>query len=325
MTATPTLPVDRSLAPAANPPNPQIGIVLINWNRFALVAACIDSIRRSGYDRTRIVVVDNGSADDSPAWLRAAYPEIEVIENGQNLGFAGANNVGMRWLLTAGVDCVLLLDDDTEISPAMLHELVAVLFTDEGIGVVGPKIYYFDDAERIWFSGGAVDRLGQADHPGADALDQDVTTLATDVDYITGCALMVKRSVIERVGLLEERFFAYYEETEFCARIRAHGFRVTLVPSATMWHKVRPGDRPSSPVYLYLMTRNRLLYLRCTGASGGTLLAATLDLLRTAASLALRPRHRAARHHVPTLLRGIGDFFRARYGPPPAAVVAARG
>jgi hypothetical protein len=302
--------------------SPAVGIVLLNWNRSDLLAACLDSIFRSDFVHTRILVVDNGSSDDSPSRLRAAYPTVEVIENGRNLGFAAANNVGIRRLLATDVDCLLLLNDDTEISPTMLGELVEALYSDDRIGVVGPTIFYHADRRRIWFSGGAVDRFGQAGHPGADELDSAGDERVRDVDYITGCALMVKRSVFEQVGLLDERFFAYYEETEFCARVRAAGYRVLLVPWASMWHKVRPDDRPSSPMYLYLMTRNRLLYLRCTSASALTQLTATVDILRTAMSLAVRPRHRARRGHASTLVRGVSDFLRARFGPPPPAVMA---
>jgi GT2 family glycosyltransferase len=299
---------------------PTIGIVLLNWNRFDLVAACIDSIRRSDYTETKIVVVDNGSSDDSPARLKDAFPEIHLIENGRNLGFARANNVGIGWLMSVGVDCALLLNDDTEISPDMLSLLVDALYADTSIGVVGPKINYFGDRDRIWFAGGTVDKWGQASHLGADELDPGEQEQERDVDYITGCALMIKRAVLETVGYLDERFFIYYEETEYCARVRASGYRIVIVPQAKMWHKVRPGDRPSSPVYLYLMARNRLLYLRCTGASALTILVATLAIVRTAASWALRPRHRAMRRHAGTLLAAVRDFWLGRFGAPPAAV-----
>jgi GT2 family glycosyltransferase len=295
--------------------------VLLNWNRFDLVAACIDSIRRSDYTETKIVVVDNGSSDDSPARLKDAFPEIHLIENGRNLGFARANNVGIGWLMSVGVDCALLLNDDTEISPDMLSLLVDALYADTSIGVVGPKINYFGDRDRIWFAGGTVDKWGQASHLGTDELDPGEQEQERDVDYITGCALMIKRAVLETVGYLDERFFIYYEETEYCARVRASGYRIVIVPQAKMWHKVRPGDRPSSPVYLYLMARNRLLYLRCTGASALTILVATLAIVRTAASWALRPRHRAMRRHAGILLRAVSDFLRGVYGPPPTAVV----
>jgi GT2 family glycosyltransferase len=303
--------------------SPTIGIALISWNRFDLLAACLESIRRSAYERIMIVVVDNGSTDGSPARLRAAYPEVEVIENGANLGFAGANNVGIRRLLARGADCVLLLNDDTEIAPDMLATLVGALYADERIGIVGPKIYYFDRCDTVWFAGGAVGRFGQVNHPGADLIDRGDDATEIDVDYICGCALMVKRPALERLGVLDERFFAYYEETEFCARARAAGFRVRLAPRAVMWHKVKPGDRAGTSLYLYLMARNRLLYLRATRAGPVALAGATLSLARTAASWALRPGHRAMRPHARTLALAVGDFFRGRFGPPPPAIAAA--
>jgi GT2 family glycosyltransferase len=299
---------------------PTVGLVLLSWNRFDLLAACLESVRRSDYRSIRIIVVDNGSTDGSPARLRERFPEVTVIENGRNLGFAAASNIGLRRLLDAGADLLLLLNDDTVISPTMIATLARALASDATIGVVGPTIYYAAEPRTIWFAGGVIDRFGQAGHPRAGEQDQDGDAPPRDVDYISGCALMVRRAALERVGLLDERFFAYYEETELCARVRASGYRIVIVPQAKMWHKVRPGDRPSSPVYLYLMARNRLLYLRCTGASALTILVATLAIVRTAASWALRPRHRAMRRHAGTLLTAVRDFWLGRFGAPPAAV-----
>ncbi|MES4792642.1 MAG: glycosyltransferase family 2 protein, partial [Chloroflexota bacterium] len=129
---------------------------------------------------------------------------------------------------------------------------------------------------------------------------------------------LVKRSVIERIGVLDERFFAYFEETEWCARARRANFRVVYVPQARLWHKIHPTARASSRSYLYLMARNRLLYLHCSGASAGRIFLASLDLLRTACSWLLRPQHRGMRPCASALLRGVGHFMIGQFGPPPA-------
>jgi GT2 family glycosyltransferase len=139
-----------------------------------------------------------------------------------------------------------------------------------------------------------------------------------DVDYVTGCAMLVKREVIERIGALDERFFAYYEETEWCARARRAGFRVAHVPPVRMWHKIEPAARGNSPLYLYLMARNRLLYLKCSGAGRRRILLASVDLLRTAASSLRRREKRATIRCSGPLVHGVCDFLLGRLGVPPA-------
>jgi len=130
--------------------------------------------------------------------------------------------------------------------------------------------------------------------------------------------LLIKRSVIERVGLLDERFFAYFEEAEWCARARRAGFRVVYVPAADAWHRVESDARGQSPLYIYLMARNRLLYLRATGASLHLQAGAIADTLRTAISWTWRRRHRARRPFARLLCHAVWDFALGHVGVPPA-------
>ena len=302
----------------------RVGVVILNWNRPFETLACLDSLRRSNVGSDclsfEIVVVDNGSVDGSPELLRRLRPDVTVIENGHNLGFAAGSNVGIRHLLNRGVDFVFLLNDDAEVAPDSIRILVDEAISDSGVGIVGPKIYYHDPGNVIWFAGGCVDRYGRASHPGVDRRDDSAADVSRDVDYVTGCAMLVKRDVIERIGLLDERFFAYFEETEWCARARSAGFRVIYVPRARVWHKIKPNDRPRSPLYLYLMARNRLLYLRCVHASPSEIALASLDLVRTAISWLLRPRHQDMRRYSSVLLRGVWDFLLGRFGAPPVSM-----
>src|SRR5262249_49648271 len=139
-----------------------------------------------------------------------------------------------------------------------------------------------------------------------------------DVDYVTGCALLVKCQVIERIGGLDERFFLYFEETEWCARARRASFRVTYVPTARIWHKIEPEARARSPRYQYYMTRNRLLYRQCRGADPATIALVVARMLRPAASWLVRPKHRDRRADARAILRGLRDFLAGRFGPAPA-------
>jgi GT2 family glycosyltransferase len=297
---------------------PHVSIILLNWNQPEFTLACLKSLERVDYPSFDVIVIDNGSVDGSPAQIRAAFPHIELIENGRNMGFAGGNNVGVRRALDNGADYLLLLNNDTEVAADLLSKLVAVGESDPRIGAVGPKIYYFDHANVIWSGGGAVDGRGQPRHLRENEVDSGFDEQVEDVDYVTGCAFMVKRAVVERVGVLDERFFIYFEETEWCSRIKRAGFRIVYVPQAQMWHKISMVQRTTSRRYLYLMTRNRLLYLRLSGAGLQNIALATIDLLRTVASWTLKPEHREMRPYSTALVRGMWHFAVGRYGAPPA-------
>jgi GT2 family glycosyltransferase len=298
---------------------PKVGIVILNWRRPHEVLACLESLSVLDYPNYEIVVVDNSPDSDFQRIAKGSLPaRCCVVENGQNLGFAGGCNVGIQFLLNRGTDYVLLLNDDTEVSPGLLRVLVETAERDPRIGLLGPKIYYHNRRNVIWSAGGSLTRHGQPGHLRVDEVDEGSPERIRDVDYITGCALFARRALIETVGPLDPRFFAYFEETEWCARARRGGYRVVYVPTAFIWHKIESADRSYSPLYLYLMTRNRLLYLRCSGATPVTIASAALDLLRTALSWSIKPKHSAMKPLAGVLVRGIFDFALGRFGAPPA-------
>jgi GT2 family glycosyltransferase len=299
---------------------PRVAIILLNWNQPEHTLACLRSLGELDYPNVAVTVVDNGSTDGSPDLIRAQFPAVTLVENGRNLGFAAGNNVAIEPAVRAGADYVMLLNNDTEVRPDMLRELIAVAESDPEIGIVGPKILYYDQPDLVWSAGGTIDAYGQPGHVGADGPDDDPSEQPREVDYVTGCAILVKRAVVEAIGGIDERFFIYFEETEWCARARRAGFRILYVPAARMWHKVKPGARGYSRRYLYLMARNRLLYLRCCGAPTWRLAGAILSLLRTAAAWQVRPRHREMRPLSDALLRGTAAFVLGRFGAPPARI-----
>ena len=297
---------------------PKVGIVILNWNRTDDTLACVQSLRRMQYANYEVVLVDNASHDDSVSRLRTAFPEIHLIANPENLGFAQGNNVGIAHLLAQGCEYVMLLNDDAEVGPDTISRLVEYAEHHPDVGIVGPTICYFAEPRVIWSAGGAVTPHGEPSHLD---VDQDVSVVGTeprDVAYVTGCAILAKRAVVEKIGVLDNRFFIYFEETEWCARALKAGFRIVHVPEAVMWHKVTRTARATTPRYLFLMARNRLLYLRCVGAGTTAMLAAVVDLLRTSASWLVRPRHRAMRGFSLTLVRGIAAFALGQFGAPPA-------
>lgn len=292
---------------------PRILIIILCYNGVDDTLACLASLRSvtTAHD---LLVLDNASQDDTQVRVRAAFPDIPVLDNGDNLGFAAGNNIGLRYALEHGYEYALLLNNDTEVAPDFLEHMLAVAESDPQIGVVGPKIVYHERPDLIWSAGGEIDwrrgictlRNGAADDPAFGR--------AADVEFVTGCAFLVKRAVLERAGLLDERFFMYFEETEWCVRITRAGFRIVYAPEALVLHKIPLNARFDKEYLAYYMTRNRLLFLRATRAPLGTWLDALIRQdLRTYLSLVLRPkwRKRAGRTGMRLAWQ---DFWSGRFG-----------
>ncbi len=297
--------------------SPRVTIVVLNWNGRDDTLACLASLRQLTYPAYQIVVVDNGSTDGSVEAIRAKYPDVPLVETGENLGYVGGNNVGLSWALERSADYVLLLNNDTEVTPDFLGELVRAAESVASVGIVGPTIYYFDRPQTIWSAGGAIDWMrGEPRMIGLDETDTgQFGCQPRPVDFVTGCALLVKPQVIQQIGMLDPRFFAYYEEVEWCVRAAKAGFVIWHVPSAKIWHKISPEQRAASPQTHYYMTRNRLLFLRCAGAGyGAWFRTLVLDDLRTILSWTLRPKWRGKRAQRDAMLQAIVDYVAGRMG-----------
>jgi hypothetical protein len=295
---------------------PRVMILILNWNGLDDTLASLASLAELDYPDCEVVVVDNGSTDGSVTAIQKRFPEITVIENEENLGFAGGNNVGLRYAMEQGVDYALLLNNDTEVAPDFLRRLVDVAEADPAFGIAGPTIYYYDQPDVVWSAGGAIDwRRGETRMIGLNERDTDQFGPGPrPVDFVTGCALLAKRAVIEQAGLLDERFFAYYEEAEWCVRVRQAGFKIIHVPQARVWHKIPLDARDSSPVVHYYMVRNQLLFLRATGAPWQAWLRVLVGHLRTLVSWSVRRRWQHKRFHRSTTLRALLDAGLGRWG-----------
>jgi hypothetical protein len=294
-----------------------VTIIVLNWNGLMDTLDCLASLAVLEYPNFEIVVVDNGSTDGSVGVIRGRFPRVQVIENSENLGYTGGNNTGLRYAWTNGADYTLLLNNDTQVAPDFLCRMIAATEVEPIIGVAGPTIYYHARPELIWSAGGAIDwRRGKTWMLGLNT--GDVGQLGSEprqVDFVTGCALLVKRSVVDRVGLLDERFFAYYEEAEWCVRARRAGFRVIHVPQAKVWHKIPLDAREDSPVVHYYITRNRLLFLKVAKAGWQAWFHTLLvEYLRTLLSWSLRPRWRHKHQHRRAMVQAISDAMRGRWG-----------
>lgn len=302
--------------------SPSVAIVVLNWNGGADTLACLASLGRLDYPVFTVSVVDNHSTDDSVAAIRATYPSMTLLEATENLGYVGGNNLGIEYAQKLGADYILLLNNDTEVAPDFLRHLVGSAEADPRVGIVGPTIYYFDQPGVIWSAGGGIDwnrgrtRMMNLDEPDRGQLGER----PRPADFVTGCALLSRRAVFDRVGLLDPRFFAYYEEIEWCVRAARAGFKILHVPQAKLWHKISYASRNASPLVSYYMTRNRLLFLQTTRAGwrawAHTLL---LEYLRTITSLSIRPKWRSKRTQRDWMLKAVWDYFTGLVGRAPVS------
>jgi GT2 family glycosyltransferase len=296
---------------------PSVVIIVLNWNGLADTLECLESLARLDYPTYEVVVVDNGSTDGSVEAIRMRFPQVTLIENGENLGYTGGNNVGLQYALAQGADYALLLNNDTEVALDFLRRLLDAMEADPLIGMAGPTIYYHERPDIIWSAGGAIDwQRGSTRMVGLDERDEgQFGAEPRPVDFVTGCAMLVRQTVMEQVGLLDERFFAYYEETEWCVRVARAGYKIVHVPLAQIWHKISPSARADSPLVHYYMTRNRLLFLKATGAGlGAWLYTLIAEYLRTLVSWSVRPRWRCKQAQRRAMLQAIRDTWRGHWG-----------
>ena len=257
---------------------PRVTIVILNWNGWKLTLDCLKSlstINTKGYE-LGIVIVDNGSTDESVKMLRESTKSItsitsttsitskriniHLIENKTNDGFAEGNNVAIRQIMSDKQnDYVLLLNNDTIVEKNFLSRLVTVAVSDETVGIVGPKIYYYNygGKKNVIQSAGSRVKLSIGKFPSVETInrpDKQLITKPTAVDCIIGACLLIKTEVINKIGLLESRYFINFEDTDWCLRAKRAGYSVIYVPEAVVWHKVSQSVNQVKPVYYY--TRN---------------------------------------------------------------------
>ena len=299
---------------------PHVSIIILTWNSRAEVPAALEAALASDYPSFDVIVVDNGSTDGTPALIRERWPGLTVLENGRNLGFCGGNNSGMRHALAAGADAVLLLNDDAVVAPDMLRLLaVAGQQTARG-GLFGPTVLIAQAPQVILSAGGFLRQGWQALPRGLGASDQGqydapppLAGSTPGIDFLSGCALFATANLLTTIGLLDEAFFAYYEDVEWCWRAQRAGFTVQLVPGARAWHP-DTRTRPDGPALSYYLTRNSLLFARKRGLGYAVQTMILLGYLRTVSSWTVRPRWRSRRPQRDAVLFGIRDFLAGRGG-----------
>jgi len=243
---------------------PLVYVVVLNWNRKDDTIECIDSLTGMSYPNFRTVAVDNGSSDGSVEALKARFPTLELIENDENLGYAAGNNVGIRFALQQGADYFLILNNDTVVDQHLLTRLIEGGEANPQAGMFAPKIYSYWDRSKIasagsrkrWFPPGRVSIIGLGKKDSI-AYDRE-----REIEYASGCAVLVKRKVIEDVGMFDPTYFVYWEDYDFCKRVRERGYKILYVPTAKMWHKVSASTQEDSCTKWYNIGRSTVHFYR---------------------------------------------------------------
>ena len=295
---------------------PLIVTVILNTNRRKDTLECLASLEKSNYTNHKIILLDNHSTDGSQQAIRKSYPDVQLIELKENLGYAGNNNVGIATALEQGADWVFVLNEDTIVDPSCLANLAKVGDSDPAIGIVGPMVYHHDEPNVIQSAGGMLGRKWESIHLGKNEPDLGQYKEPHTVEWISGCAILVRRAVIEQIGMLDPKFFYYWEETEWCLRSSEVGWRIVHVPQAQIWHKGVQRDYHPSPTVTYYSTRNRLLMLAKHRASLRIWLFAWFQIMRTLTSWSIKPKWSSKKDHRNAMWRGIVDFLRHRWGGP---------
>jgi len=236
--------------------------VVLNYRRPGDTIDCVRSLRRSEGLKPIIIVVDNGSDDGSAECIAESFPDVHLIRNRSNLGYAGGNNVGIREALKRGAEYLLVINNDCTIAADALGRMVRAAGA-RGADIVSPKVYDFFRPDIIQYAGYRnIHLLGQGLPIGEGEKDEGQYEKEAEMNAAPGCAMLLSRRLLESVGLFDELFFAYSEELDLCRRAINAGYRILFVPSAHVWHKKAATLSPRSPDYTYYLTRGRLIYAR---------------------------------------------------------------
>ena len=238
---------------------PEISIITINYNGLKETRMLVDSLRRHVSVNYELIIVDNGSAINEAELLQLCYPETRCIRSEINRGFSGGNNIGIQ---AAKGKYLLFLNNDTFVTDDSLHFLCEKLDSKPEIGGVSPKIKFAFSPQHIQFAGytplSAITLRNNL--IGFDEKDRGQYNSSTPTPYLHGAAMMVKKEVIEQVGLMPEIYFLYYEELDWCTQMTDKGYELWYEPRATVFHQESRTTGQNSPLKAFYLSRNRLLY-----------------------------------------------------------------
>ena len=249
----------------------RVAIIIVNWNSYEVTRQCLESLRTVTYEYFEAVLVDNGSTDGSGEKLKAEYPEVNLLSNENNLGFTGGNNRGISYALEQGFDYLMLLNNDAIATEDFLTQLMATISANESIAAIQPKIMYDYDRSIIWNAGGRYNYFFSLNKTiGEGEKDTGQYDRAQPTAWVTGCCFMVRTAVVRQIGLLDDKFFIYFEDADWSMKIARLGAKMMYEPKAKIYHiagmsdanRDKHGEGNVSPFSIYQGVRNHLFMVR---------------------------------------------------------------
>lgn len=247
-----------------------VSIIITTWNRLAALTNCLESIKKQSYCNYEIIVVDNNSTDNTTEFIKSTYAEIRLITLDTNYGPAYARNIATE---QANGELLFYVDSDNILDPDCIKELAGALNSDKSIGFVGPKMYYWEDKKRFWYTGVQLNMLTshlQYNHTAK--TDEGQCDEIIEVSHIPNC-WMTRKEVVDKIGLIDTIYFIFYEEADWAIRAKHAGYRILYIPKAVTYHDTKLPENDAlrgkfgtdQPYRLYYLARNRLIFMRRHG------------------------------------------------------------
>ncbi|UCH62336.1 MAG: glycosyltransferase family 2 protein [Fidelibacterota bacterium] len=244
---------------------PRIVIIVLNWNGREITLQCLRSLERLKYGNYATILVDNGSRDGSVEAVSTDFPQVKVLSLPVNLGFAGGNNAGLEVALQQNPDWIMFLNNDTEVAPDLLTALTSGIKRFPDGAVFGPKIYYGEEEDLIWYAGGEMNLpLGRLRHRGIRERDQGQYNQAGPTDFVSGCCLLIRADLVRQLGGFDPSYVMYTEDADLCYRVRQLGFSCYYLPDGRIKHYLSSsigGELSLRKVYLKWRSGMRFLRL----------------------------------------------------------------
>lgn len=238
-----------------NSTEPKVFAIVLNYNGKDVLLSCLDSLYKSDYSNLEVIVTDNNSKDGSLEEAREKFPRFHFIKNSENLGFAAGNNVAIRFALEKMADYVFLLNNDATVEPDTISKLIQVSQKEPSVGILSPVILS-SDKSRVWFAGGTILWSKMRANHILKVLSSD----PYETDYLSGCAILVRKDVFKKIGLLDETFFLYYEDTDFSHQAKMAGFKIKIAPSAIVYHAEK--SEHANPAKLYWLVLSGIIFFK---------------------------------------------------------------
>lgn len=280
----------------------KVTILLVNYNGRKYLEKCIESLYKQTYKNMSVLIVDNCSDDGSVKFLKERYPNIEIIVCPENYGFAKGNNIGIKCALKRGTDYVMLLNVDTTIDSHLLEYMVH----DAGQDVVTvPTIYRDRRYMKIWYAGGEMDYAkGDSSH-----IVKGGNYSVREVSFACGCCVLIHKKIFDKIGVFDENYYLYYEDTDWSLRCIKGGIKIKYVPKAKMWHKIGgSGGEKGELIKTYYMTRNQLYFIKKhQDFIQMNTTKCTLQIMKDSFSMNIEKKRKY-------IWRGLLDYYRGKMG-----------